>query len=335
MALIDKLLKNSTVKETKKLNESFLFTEKDFVSTKFPIINIAFGGSLHGGFLGGIHQFAGPSKHFKSCLCLICAKAYLDKYPDAIMVLYDCEGGMPEKYFDTFDIDANRVIHTPITDIEVLKQDIVKQLDMLTEGDHVVFVFDSLGNVASKKELDDTRDGKSVADMSRAKSIKGLFRMITPMLVFKNIPMFVVNHTYKEMSLFPKDIVGGGTGSVYSANNIFIIGRQQEKDGKDVTGYNFILRAEKSRGIKENSKLGLNITFENGINKYSGLLALAVEGGFVDNSSKGWYSIIDQETGEVIGKKLRENETENDEFWQPILDNPKFDEFIRGKYQLC
>ena len=60
--------------------------------------------------------------------------------------------------------------------------------------------------------------------MSRAKQVKSLFRMVTPHLSLKDIPMVVVNHTYKEIGMFPKDIVGGGTGSYYSADNIFIIG---------------------------------------------------------------------------------------------------------------
>ena len=91
-----------------------------------------------------------------------------------------------------------------------------------------MIVIDSIGNLASKKEVEDALDQKSVADMSRAKQIKSLFRMVTPHLTLKDIPTVVVNHTYKEIGMFPKDIVGGGTGSYYSADNIYILGRQQE-----------------------------------------------------------------------------------------------------------
>jgi len=72
--------------------------------------------------------------------------------------------------------------------------------------------------------------------MSRANQIKSLFRMITPHLTIKDIPMIVVNHTYKEIGMFPKDIVGGGTGSYYSADTIWILGRQQDNTGTEVTG---------------------------------------------------------------------------------------------------
>jgi hypothetical protein len=84
--------------------------------------------------------------------------------------------------------------------------------------------------------------------------------------------MVVVNHTYKEIGMFPKDIVGGGTGSYYSADNIYILGRQQDKDGTEIVGYHFIINVEKSRYVKEKSKIPISVSFEGGIQKYSGLL---------------------------------------------------------------
>ena len=64
--------------------------------------------------------------------------------------------------------------------------------------------------------------------MSRAKALKGLFRMCTPYLAMKNIIMLAINHTYQEIGLFPKAIVSGGTGIYYSANNIWILGRRYQ-----------------------------------------------------------------------------------------------------------
>jgi RecA/RadA recombinase len=173
------------------------------------------------------------------------------------MLFYDSEFGTPQSYFDSFGIDLGRVVHTPITDIEQLKFDVMAQLQGIERNERVIIVIDSIGNLASKKEVEDAMEGKSVADMSRAKQIKSLFRMVTPHLTIKDIPMVVVNHTYKEIGLYPKDIVGGGTGSYYSADNIFILGRQQEKDGTELVGYNFIINVEKSRYVREKSKIQL------------------------------------------------------------------------------
>ena len=253
MSLMDKLQKNSTIKDTSILTESKFFTTKDLIQTAVPALNVALSGKLDGGLTPGLTVFAGPSKHFKTAFSLLLAKSYLDKYSDGVVLFYDSEFGTPQSYFDTFGIDTSRVIHTPITDIEQLKHDVMSQMNGIERGDHVIVVVDSVGNLASKKEVDDALDGKSVADMSRAKQMKSLFRMVTPHLTIKDIPMVVVNHTYQTMEMFSKAVVSGGTGIYYSADNIYIIGRQQEKTGTDLTGYNFIINVEKSRFVREKS----------------------------------------------------------------------------------
>jgi len=263
------------------------------------------------------------------------AKSYLDKYPDSALLFYDSEFGTPQSYFDSFGIDTKRVLHTPITDIEQLKFDIMQQLQGLERDDKVIIVVDSIGNLASKKEVEDALEQKSVADMSRAKQVKSLFRMVTPHLNLKNIPMIVVNHTYMEIGMFPKAIVGGGTGSYYSADNIFIIGRQQEKEGQEIIGYNFIINVEKSRYVKEKAKIPVTVSFEGGISRFSGLLDVAIEGNFVVKPSNGWYSKVDTETGEVQDKKYRIKETDTEDFWKDILASKKFQEYIKNKYTVA
>ena len=334
MSLLDKLKKNSTIKDSAILSKSKFFTEKDMVSTDVPMINVALSGKLDGGIIPGLTMWAGPSKHFKTAFSLLMAKAYMDKYPEAVLLFYDSEFGTPIKYFETFQIDMDRVLHTPLTDIEQLKFDIMQQLQDVNRGDKLIIILDSIGNLASKKEVEDALEGKSVADMSRAKQVKSLFRMVTPHLNLKDISMVVVNHTYKEIGMFPKDIVGGGTGSYYSADNIYILGRQQEKDGTEIVGYNFIINVEKSRYVKEKSKIPISVSFDGGIQRYSGLVDIAIEGNFISKPSPGWYAKVDQKTGE-IGDKVRFDATQTDEFWQPLLKNESFKEFVNGKYGIA
>ena len=334
MSILDKIKKNTTIKDSAVLNVSKFFTKKDMIPTSIPIINVALSGRLDGGLTPGLTMWAGPSKHFKTAFSLLMAKSYLDKYPEAALLFYDSEFGTPQSYFDSFGIDTNRVLHTPITDVEQLKFDIMQQLQNVDRGDRLMIVIDSIGNLASKKEVEDALDGKSVADMSRAKQMKSLFRMVTPHLSLKDIPMVVVNHTYKEIGLYPKDIVGGGTGSYYSADNIFILGRQQEKEGTEVVGYNFIINVEKSRYVKEKSKIPVSVSFDGGISKWSGLLDIALESGHVVKPSNGWYSQVNMETGEVEDKKYRLKDTDTKEFWMPLLTQKSFYDFIKGKYSI-
>ena len=333
-SIMDKLKKNSKVSHTNILSESKFFNEKDMIVTDVPMINVALSGDPDGGLTPGLTVLAGPSKHFKTSFALLMASAYMKKYEDSVMLFYDSEFGSPQSYFKNFDIDTNRVLHTPVTNVEELKFDLVSQLENLERGDRVIVVIDSVGNLASKKELEDALNEKAVADMSRAKALKGLFRMVTPYLAMKDIPLLAINHTYKEIGLFPKDVVSGGTGIYYSADNIWIIGRRQNKKGTDVVGYEFIIKVEKSRFTKEQSKIPISVSWEGGVEKYSGLLDLGLSGGYVVKPSNGWYSKVDKETGEVSESKVREAATLTEEFWKPILEETDFKEYLRNVYKI-
>lgn len=332
-SIMDKLKKNSKLSHTEVLSESKFFNEKDMVPTDVPMVNVALSGSVDGGVAPGLTVLAGPSKHFKTSFALLMAAAYMEKHPDSVMLFYDSEFGSPQSYFKQFNIDTARVLHTPITNVEELKFDMISQLDNITRGEKVIVVIDSIGNLASKKEMEDTLNEKSVADMSRAKALKGLFRMATPYLAMKDIPMLAINHTYKEIGLFPKDIVGGGTGIYYSADNIWILGRQQDKKGTEIQGYHFVINVEKSRYVKEKSKIPITVSWDGGVRKYSGLLDVALAGGYVTKPSNGWYASVDQETGEV-GAKVRYDQTLEKEFWDPIFAETDFKEFLKKQYSI-
>ena len=237
-------------------------------------------------------------------------------------------------------VDASHLLHQqrahnrPVTDIEHLKFDMISQLENLDRKDKVIVVIDSIGNIASKKEMDDALDGKSVADMSRAKQLKSLFRMTTPYLAMKNIPLIAINHTYQEMGLFPKAIVSGGTGIYYSADNIWIIGRRQNKKGTEVEGYDFVINVEKSRYVKEKSKIPITVNWDGGIKEYSGILDIAIAGEYVRKPANGWYEAVDPKTGEVLSGKVRLADTLEKEFWRTIFKNTDFKEFVKKTYTI-
>ena len=336
-SLMEKLAKNSTIKSTAPIMDSKVFGKKEMSPTPVPMVNVALSGRIDGGLTPGLLMLAGPSKHFKSAFALLMAAAYQKKYPEAVVLFYDSEFGTPQSYFESFDVDMDRVIHTPITDVEQLKFDIMQQLDGLDKKDKVCIVIDSIGNLASKKEVEDAMSGKSVADMSRAKQMKSLFRMVTPHLNLKDIPLVAVNHTYKEIGLYPKDIVSGGTGAYYSADAIWIIGRQQEKVDKEIKGYHFIINIEKSRHVREKAKIPVSVTFEGGISKWSGLMEVAEAGGYIVKPKVGWYEAVDPSTGEVLcDKMMRAKEiVDNKEFWLMMLEKTDLASFIKEKYTMA
>ena len=334
MSIMQKLMKASKIKESAILSESKVYAASALVDTGVPMINVALSGDVDGGLSPGLTVLAGQSKHFKTSFALLMAAAYMREKKDSVMLFYDSEFGSPQAYFDTFGIDTDRVLHVPIMNVEELKFDVVAQLEAMDKKDDVIIVIDSIGNLASKKELEDAMSEKSVADMTRAKQLKSLFRMVTPYLAMKSIPMLAINHTYKEIGLFPKDIVSGGTGIMYSADNVWIIGRRQQKVGTEIKGYDFIINVEKSRFVKEKSKIPISVTWEGGIEPYSGLLDVALAGAYVVKPNNGWYQKVDTTTGDVIGTKVREKDTLTAEFWESIFNETDFKEFTRKAFQI-
>lgn len=332
-ALMDRFKSVTKIKEASVLSESKFFEAGDPVLTSVPAVNLALSGSFSGGFESGLVVWAGPSKHFKTCFTLMMMKAYLDKYEDAVAIFYDSEFGSPQAYFDSFGIDTDRVMHIPVTNIEELKFDIVQQLAEIKRGDHVFLALDSAGNIASIKEVEDAIAGKGTADMTRAKQLKSLFRMITPHLKIKRLPMVVVNHTYQTQEMFSKAVVSGGTGIYYSADIIFIVGRQQEKGKEEIEGWNFIINVEKSRFVREKSKIPVRVLHGSGVLKWSGLLDIAIDLGKVVKPKKGTYSRVDAD-GVVEDKEWSEDETSCSAFWIPVLTDPAFNEKVTEAYKV-
>jgi len=336
--LMSKLKKASSIKEAEVLSQSTLFVDKSTTPTPIYALNVALSGDIDGGFRSGLISLAGPSRHFKSTYALVLASAYLKRHQDAILVLYDCEFGISEATLVAAGISPDRVLHIPITSVEELKFDLMKKLtgaDAIKRGEKVIFMVDSIGNLASTKETSDAEKESAATDMgTRAKSIKSLWRLVTPHLTIKDLSLLAIQHVYEEQGMFAKTIMSGGTSGMLSSDVVFFIGKSQEKDGTDLVGWNFKLKVEKSRYVKEKSVIPIVVTFEGGIQRYSGILEWAIESGHVIKPSNGWYQLVDKETGEIIGGKVREKDTANEEFLGKVVSNPSFKEWVRKQFQL-
>jgi hypothetical protein len=337
-SLAERIMGNTKNEYIAFLDESVILQDRAVIDTTIPGINIALSGEVDVGFTSSITQWAGPSKHFKTLFALIQVRAYLYKYPDAICLLFDSEFGSPLGYFKGLGIDPHRVIHIPVLTLEELRHEMVIALSEVKRGDRIIMMVDSVGNLASKKETEDAgKSSDSPADMTRAKVAKSLFRLVTPHFALKDIPLVVVNHTYQTLEMFSKTVVGGGTGSVYGADNIFILGRQQDRpQGSDLLGYDFIINVEKSRYAREKSKIPIYVSFDKGLDKYSGMFDLAVAFGFIKSPKKGYYHKYDPITGEVFeDKQYRASDIEADEaFMKSMVYSDAFKARVKEHFKL-
>lgn len=334
-SLMERIMKNSTIKKTETLVDSTILQEKPQIPTHIPMMNLALGGRLNGGLTAGITTIAGPSRHFKTSFALVMVAAYLNSDPEAVCVFLDNEFGAKKSYFEQYGVDINRVIHIPFEDVEQLTFESMKQLSELTEKDKVIFLIDSVGNAASKRELDNALAEKSALDMTRAKSLKAYFRMVTPVLNIKDIPMLVINHIYMTQEMYSKAIVGGGAGVMYSSNTVWIIGKNQLKEKEDITGSKFIIKIEKSRYVREKSQFPITVRWNTGIAKWSGFEDIAIELGVIYSSKisrSGAYSYdsIGGETLQVLASEI----DSNDHFWDTVIKETDLLERMEAMYAI-
>ncbi len=330
VSLSERLLKNSTIKETSTLKNSKVFEQKKLLTTPYPCLNIALtGDALEGGMPPGILQIAAKSKHFKSKFAIELTNTFISKFPQGAVLFYDSEFGTPESYFNKLNVE--NIVHTPVVDLDQLNSDIVNQIDSVEKGDKLLILIDSLGNLASIKEITDAKEGKGTVDLTRSKKMKSLFRMIGPRVALKDIYVIAINHTYDTLDLYSKEIVSGGSGGIYGANIIWIISKSQNKDAdKELLGYNFTIRIEKSRFVREGSKVPITVDFDGGIQKWSGMFDLALEAGYLTKVTAQKFSRSDK-----LGVDFKRKEIENDDvFWTTLFKETNINEWIKKEYQL-
>lgn len=138
----------------------------------------------------------------------------------------------------------------------------------------------------------------------------------------------------EEHYVLENGVVSHNTGGIYSSDDIWIIGRRQQKDGAELVGYQFVINVEKSRTLREKSKIPLDVAFEGGVKTHSALFDIAMEGKYIARTKPGWFVRIDHDTGEVIGSAFRQKATEEPAFWDPIFAETDFNDYIRSKYRL-
>jgi RecA/RadA recombinase len=298
---------------------------ESFVDTGSYVFNALVSGSLFGGIPSNkITAIAGESGTGKTFFCLSVVRNFLNSNPDAGVIYFETESALNKQMIESRKIDSKRMVIFPIDTIEEFRTQAVRIIDKYIEQPKeerkpLMFVLDSLGMLATNKEVQDATDDKNVRDMTKAQLTKSVFRVLTLKLGKANIPMLVTNHTYDVIgSYVPQKEMGGGSGLKYSASTIIYLSKKKEKDGTDLVGNIIKCEAKKSRLTKEGSKIETRLFFdERGLEKYYGMLELGERAGIWKNVA-GRY--------EVNGKKV---------YGKEILKNPEqyFTEEVMAKLE--
>ena len=298
-----------------------------FIDTGSYIFNALLSGSIYGGLPSNkITALAGESATGKTYFLMGIIKNFLDKDPDAGVIYFESESALTKQLIVDRGIDSKRMVIMPVTTVQEFRTQALKVLDsylLQNDADRkpLFLCLDSLGMLSTTKEVEDTADGKETRDMTRAQVLKAAFRVLTLKLGRAKVPMVVTNHTYDVIgSMFPQKEMGGGQGLKYAASSIVYLSRKKEKDGTEVIGNIIHCKNHKSRLTVENKIVDVRLTYNEGLDRYYGLLNLAEKYDIFKKVSTR-YELPD-------GSK---------QFGKTILNNPEtyFTEEIMAKLEEC
>ena len=255
-----------------------------FIDSGSYIFNALLSGSIHGGLPSNkITAIAGESATGKTFFVMGMCKNFLDSNPDAGVIYFESESAITKQMVIDRGIDPNRMVMFPVTTVQEFRTQAIRVLDKYLEQNEadrkpIMLCLDSLGMLSTTKEVEDTADGKETRDMTRAQVLKAAFRVLTLKLGRAKVPMVVTNHTYDVVgSMFPTKEMGGGSGLKYAASSIVYLSKKKEKEGSEVIGNIVHCKNHKSRMTIENKMVDVRLTYDKGLDRYYGLLDLALK----------------------------------------------------------
>ena len=310
------------------LEDTSISTPSDWIDTGSKALNAIISGSLYKGVpVGRITGFAGPSGAGKTLIInKILANAQKKGY---IAVIWDSEAAVDKQSAKNVGLDLKKTKYYPVETIEECRNQLSTFLDNVIAANDPSFKFivsiDSLGNLASSKEIEDARKGKDAADVGqRAKAMKSMMRAITYKSAKAGVPILFSNHIYEGMEMFPSMIKNqaGGKGPIYLASVLVQLSTRNEKAtenpdesniaiSNNVSGVTMSAMTVKNRVVPPFLKTELYLNFKTGLDSNTGLFDLALALGVIEQNGKTY-----QFNGESVG--YRKNIEKDPVFWEKV-----------------
>lgn len=323
------------------LSDTSLSHVDDWFDTGCMVLNSVISGSLYKGVpKGRITGFSGPS---------MCGKTYiinkiLGKAQQAgmIPVIFDTEMAVDDGSARGVGLDPEKTKYVPVNTIEDCRNQLIALLDGVESaglnGKFVISI-DSLGNLASEKEVADAEKGKHAMDMGlRAKSLKSMMRLLTYKAARTGTTVLFANHTYDDpAALFPSLVKNqaGGKGPIYLASVLVQLASKSEKpdandepdqmlpEAKKYSGTTLRALTVKNRFIPPFLECEMYLNFKTGLDKYSGLKDVAVNHNVIQQNG-ATYAMGDKKLG------YYKNWRTDEKVWETVL--PKLEEILHEKY---
>lgn len=325
------------------LDKNTLSNVTEWVDTGCLVLNSILSGSLYGGVpKGRITIFAGEAQCGKTfILNKVLAKA---QKQGMIPVIFDTEVAIEKEGAENVGLDVSNVKYVPVDTVENCRNQITAFLDEVEKEPELhgkfIISIDSLGNLASSKEIADAEANKGAMDMGlRAKQLKSMMRIITYKAAVTGTTIICSNHTYADPGALHPTLVkqqAGGSGPMYMASLLVQMAAKKERtdtgndadvaitESRNYSGVTLRMLTVKNRFIPAFLQAEAYLNFRTGLEKYSGLKDIAVAHGIIQQHGST-YSIGEQKIG------YYKNWRNDEELWSSIL--PKLESSINEKYR--
>lgn len=238
-----------------------------------------------------------------------------------IPVIFDTENAVDGEGAERLGLEIAKVKYVPCISIEQTRNSLFKFLTTVKEkgleGKFIIAI-DSLGNLQSELELARMGKDSTSSDMgTKARAMKSLMQTCTNLGAVTQTTIVCTNHVYDDpTALFPsiEKNMPGGKSCVYLPSVTVQLARKPMKsdDGKTTDGKlavgqksyaGIVIRAltRKNRFIKQYLEGEMYLSFASGLDRYYGLLDLAVGMGVVvqngstyaleDGTKLGYYKV--------------------------------------------
>lgn len=324
------------------LSENALCNVDTWYDTGCYALNAIISGKLCGGGIpkGRITIFAGPSQTGKTLL--VNKILGLAQKRGIIPVIFDTEFAIDKTTTAGVGLDPDKTKYVPVYTIENARNQISTFLDSIVENNlqgKFIISLDSLGNLAGSKEVTDVEKDKSAADMgTRAKGLKSMLRLLTYKAGRAGVPILMTNHTYSDpASLYPSLVQNqsGGSGPLYMASVIVQLAKKNEKqeaedeailpEAKNYNGVTLRALTVKNRFVPPFLEASINLNYLTGLDKYSGLLEMAVNHGLIVQTG----STYTKPDGTKLG--YAKNFTKDKKFYEELI--PLLDKKLETAYK--
>jgi len=172
------------------------------IDTGSYALNALLSGSIYGGVPNNkVTAFAGESATGKTFFVLGIVKQFLDMNPNGGVIYFDTEAAVTKSMMESRGVDTKRVIISEPDTIQKFRHTALQIIEKYSaqpedKRQPMMMVLDSLGQLSSTKEMEDTSEGKETKDMTKASILKATFRVLNLKLAKIGVPLIVTNHVY-------------------------------------------------------------------------------------------------------------------------------------------